>query len=163
VQSDPGPLAWPAVVASAPTRHFCRRVSVDVFSATSGDRSRATVHSHPDNPVPRHILAAKLRALRRQEPATELRRQERATELRRREPEPGRFAVSYKPGLRRQALQRRPVEVPALRTPRQVVPVLRSHRPTRRPLKIPKRLLQEREPYSSLISLVVCGCRARHI
>jgi hypothetical protein len=141
-------------------------ILVDVFSATTGDRSRAThAHSHPNNLAHRHRLAAKLQALHRQEPATGLRR---------REPAPHKLLVLCKPGLHRPAAQYRPVGAPALHIHRQVPPnqrpVLRSRipesykpGPMRWPLKIPKRLLRERELYSLLISLVVCGCRARHI
>jgi hypothetical protein len=66
-------------------------------------------------------------------------------ELRRQEPGPRRLAVLYKQGLHTPAVPCRPVEVPALRILRQVVLVLRSHRPMRWPLKVPKRLLRERE------------------
>jgi hypothetical protein len=147
------------VVASAPTRHFCQ-----LFSATTGDRSRAThARSHPSSLARSHILAAKPRAAAK---PRGLRNNGAPMELRRQAPAPRRLAVLYKPGLHRQAVPRRPVGAPALRTPRQVVPVLRCHRPMRSPLKIPKRLLRERELYSSLISLialVLYGCRARHI
>jgi hypothetical protein len=92
-------------------------ILADVFSATTGDRSRAThARSRPNNPAHRHISAAKLRALDRQEPATELRRQAPAMGLHRQEPAPRRLAVLYKPGPHRPAVQRRPVEGPALRT-----------------------------------------------
>jgi len=142
----------------------------NVFSATTGDRTRAThARNHANTLVRRHILAAKPRALCRQEPAP--------LELRRQEPAPRRLAVLYKLGLHRPAVQRRPVGVPALRTHRQVPPnqrpVLHSRSlesdkpgPMRWPPKIPKRRRRERELYSSLISLVVVvlyGCRARHI
>jgi hypothetical protein len=153
LNDGPGPLARPAVVASSPTRHFRQ-----VFSATTGDHSRAT-RSHPNNPVRRHILAATLRAVRKREPA------------------PHKLLAVCKPGPHRPAVPRKRVEVPALRTHQRVPPnqrpVLRSRTPEsykpgpmRWPLKVPKRLLRERELYSSLAAVVVLvlyGCRARHI
>jgi hypothetical protein len=139
-------------------------IFVNVFSATTGDRSRAIhARSHANNPVRRHILAAKPRALCRQEPATELHRQE---------PAPRRQTVPNKLGLHRPVVPCTRVGPREPRTRRQVPPnqrpVLRSHNPEsnkpapmRSPLKIPKRLRQEREIYSSPIFLVLC--RARHI
>ena len=117
---DPGPLARPAVVASAPTRHFRQ-----VFSATTGDRSRATrARSHPNNPVHRRISGAKPRAPCTREPATELRREG---------PAPHKLLAVCKPELHRPAVPRKPVEVPALRTHQRVPPnqrpVLRSRTP----------------------------------
>jgi hypothetical protein len=150
-------------------------ILVDVFSPTTGDRTRAThAHSHPNNPAHRHRLAAKLRALHRQEPATELHRQAPATGLRTREPAPHKLLVVCKPGLHRSAAQYRPVGAPALHIHRQVPPsqrpVLRSRipesykpGPMRWPLKVLKRLFRERELYSSPISLVVSGCRVHYI
>jgi hypothetical protein len=144
-------------------------IFVNGVSATTGDRSHAT-HArshHPNNPVRRHILAAKLPALRRQEQATALRRQKPATALRRQELAPRRQTVPYKPGLHRPVVPCTPVGALALRIHRQVPPnqrpVLRSRNPEsnkpapmRSPLKIPKRLLRERELYSSPIFLVLC-------
>jgi hypothetical protein len=122
----------------------------------AGGRSRAThARSHPNTPGRRHILAAKPRALRNSRTPMELRRQE---------PAPRRLAVLYKPELHRPAVPCTPVGAPALRTHRQVPSVLRSRRPMRWPLKMPKRLRRERELYSSPISLVVLvlyGRRAR--
>jgi hypothetical protein len=152
LSSDPGPLAWPAVVASVPTRYL---------NVTIGDRSRANhAHSYPNNPVRRHILAAKLRAPRGPEPTMELRRQGPATALRRQEPARCRLAALHKPGLHRPAVLRKPVEVPA---PELRVPLLPSRRPMRRSLKKPKRPLRERElsSFTSPRSALLYGCRAR--
>jgi hypothetical protein len=50
LSSDPGPLAWPAVVASVPTRYL---------NVTIGDRSRANhAHSYPNNPDDNVIVTA---------------------------------------------------------------------------------------------------------
>jgi hypothetical protein len=143
----------------------CRpAISVDVFSATNGERSRAIrARSHPNTLGRTRIRGAEPRALRRQEPATELHRQE---------PAPRRQTVPYKLGLHRPVVPCTRVGPREPRTRRQVPPnqrpVLRSHNPEsnkpapmRSPLKIPKRLRREREIYSSPIFLVLC--RARHI
>jgi hypothetical protein len=69
-------------------------ISVNVFSATTGDRSRAThARSHPSNLARRHILAAKPRAAAK---PRGLRNNGAPMELRRQEPAPRRLAVLYK-------------------------------------------------------------------
>jgi hypothetical protein len=113
------------------------------------------VRSHPNIPAGTHILDAKARAVG-EEPA----RHRPAVPYKR-------LSVPYKPGLRRPVVSCTPVGPPGLRTRQQVPPnqrpVLRSRNPEsnkpapmRSPLKIPKRLLRERELYSSPIFLVLC-------
>ena len=161
----------------APTIFIClRRAPLNGVSAThTGGRSRANhARSHPNTRARRHILAAKPRALRNSPTPLALRNSPTPLEPCRQEPAPRRLPGVYKPGLHRPAVPCTPVGLPEPRTRRQVPnqrPVLRSRSPElyklgpmRQPLKIPKRLLRERELYSSPISLVVCvvrTCRAR--
>jgi hypothetical protein len=99
-------------------------------------------HSHPNTLARSHRLDG---ALAR--PPTELCRQELA---------PDRLSAVYKPGLHRLAVGlRTPVGAAALRTPRQVAANQRRQ-PMRRPLKIPKRPLRERELY--LFQSSACSC-----